>query len=363
MSIASSGARSPFASLGARVGAFLLDAAVSGFATILFLLPAAAWAVLPMPQALLWLLVPVALLGQPLLISHSVGRTGFSPGKRMVGLKVLDVHTGHPIGFGRSVVRFLVFAVLGPLDLVQLATIPHSPRRQGWHDKAAGSIVVAAAPAVGRVLPSPSLSSPLPPVPKPLANRLASRSTAWPPSGPFGLAQSRARSLPVGLGIERRLTVAHAARGGGPGGELLAGHVAEDTWGVEDSTNELPEGAPEEAGTIRRHRAGVWRLRTRAGDTQVLVGQVLAGRGPDVSVAPSAEGWALDDLEFSVSKTHALFGKDGAQPWVLDAYSTNGVTLHRAGRSWRIAPNVLTRMQAGDRVALGDFDIEVIGPE
>lgn len=73
------------------------------------------------------------------------GRIGQSYGKHLMGLKVVSVHTGQPIGspaaFGRNVMRVIGVYVL----LLGVLWIIWDPQRQGWHDKAVGSVVVRAA--------------------------------------------------------------------------------------------------------------------------------------------------------------------------------------------------------------------------
>jgi uncharacterized RDD family membrane protein YckC len=67
--------------------------------------------------------------------------TGQTVGKLALGLKVVK-REGDPIGFGRATVRYfgsfisLLFAGLG------FAWIAFDARKQGWHDKMAGSFVV-----------------------------------------------------------------------------------------------------------------------------------------------------------------------------------------------------------------------------
>lgn len=60
--------------------------------------------------------------------------TGFTIGKRLLGLRVVRLD-GRPVGFGRSLVRVLLFlAVVPPLVL--------DKDLRGLHDKAASTIVI-----------------------------------------------------------------------------------------------------------------------------------------------------------------------------------------------------------------------------
>jgi uncharacterized RDD family membrane protein YckC len=65
-----------------------------------------------------------------------------TPGKMAVGARVVDAATGAPLGLGRGLVRYLgYFVSLVPLGLGFL-WVAFDPRKQGWHDKMAGSVVV-----------------------------------------------------------------------------------------------------------------------------------------------------------------------------------------------------------------------------
>lgn len=103
---------------------------------------------------------PAALRGDPspLLVAGAVASTalavaqwvllgtqGATLGKRLTRLRVVDASTARPIGLARAAVRLLVPAaaslvVVGPL-LVALSVL-WDPRRQGWHDRAARSVVL-----------------------------------------------------------------------------------------------------------------------------------------------------------------------------------------------------------------------------
>ena len=89
---------------------------------------------------------------------------GYTVGKRITGLRVVNIDTGAPLGWGRATVRVLV--LFAPLVVAQIlaginilfapviATIiwvialstARPPLRQAWQDLAARSIVVTATP-------------------------------------------------------------------------------------------------------------------------------------------------------------------------------------------------------------------------
>lgn len=70
------------------------------------------------------------------------GRFGATPGKMAIGAKVLDASTGKPPSARQSVIRYLSYFVSAiPLGLGFLAIV-WSPKKQGWHDKIANTVVM-----------------------------------------------------------------------------------------------------------------------------------------------------------------------------------------------------------------------------
>jgi uncharacterized RDD family membrane protein YckC len=63
---------------------------------------------------------------------------GQSFGKRWIGMRVVDVETGAPCTFGKSFIRNLLLAMLGPIDWIFI----FGERHQRLGDKAAGTIVI-----------------------------------------------------------------------------------------------------------------------------------------------------------------------------------------------------------------------------
>ncbi|PVU83794.1 hypothetical protein DDP54_13230 [Cellulomonas sp. WB94] len=103
--------------------------------------------------------VPVAdpttlLLGWCMLAALAIfqwwaqGARGWTVGKYLLGLRIVDVRSGRPVGMRRIVVRGLVVVagtlVLGVGQLVVLASPlwDRSGRNRGWHDRSAGDEVV-----------------------------------------------------------------------------------------------------------------------------------------------------------------------------------------------------------------------------
>jgi len=65
-----------------------------------------------------------------------------TPGKMAVSARIVDASTGHPAGLGQLVIRYLgYFVSMIPLFLGYI-WVAFDDRKQGWHDKMAGTVVV-----------------------------------------------------------------------------------------------------------------------------------------------------------------------------------------------------------------------------
>src|SRR5919202_6317023 len=72
-----------------------------------------------------------------------------TPGMRLLGIQLVGFYNGRPVGWGRAFLRWLVFAALGATGLgllLLIVSVLMSPRHQGWHDRAAGGVVIVARP-------------------------------------------------------------------------------------------------------------------------------------------------------------------------------------------------------------------------
>ena len=67
---------------------------------------------------------------------------GSTPGMRFFRLAVVDAETGQPIGFSRAAMRYLGYVISVIPCYIGLIWAAFDPKKQGWHDKIANSIVV-----------------------------------------------------------------------------------------------------------------------------------------------------------------------------------------------------------------------------
>ena len=70
------------------------------------------------------------------------GSSGQTLGMRALHLRVVDADTGGPIGYARATVRFLMSIVNSWACYIGWIWVAFDPRKQGWHDKVANSVVL-----------------------------------------------------------------------------------------------------------------------------------------------------------------------------------------------------------------------------
>jgi uncharacterized RDD family membrane protein YckC len=69
------------------------------------------------------------------------GTTGRTPGKMLFGLQVISTE-GAPISYGIAFLRAVGYLVSGALFNLGFIWIAFDKRKQGWHDKIAGTVVI-----------------------------------------------------------------------------------------------------------------------------------------------------------------------------------------------------------------------------
>ncbi len=70
------------------------------------------------------------------------GSSGETIGMRLLRLRVIDANSGAPIGYGRATIRLLMTFVNTWACYIGWIWVAFDPRKQGWHDKVANSVVV-----------------------------------------------------------------------------------------------------------------------------------------------------------------------------------------------------------------------------
>ncbi len=129
-------------------------------------------------------LVGAAAVGGWGLFGLSLGIWSATPGLALLGLRVVDVDTGRPVGILRALGRGLVLGIaalptlgLGLAMLAWTALTDPERRRRGWHDQLTGALVVDAR---SRPTPAPHEDA----VPRHVVNLTALRLAPDPPESP-----------------------------------------------------------------------------------------------------------------------------------------------------------------------------------
>jgi uncharacterized RDD family membrane protein YckC len=353
----------PIAELERRFYAFFVDRLLGW--TLVAAAGIAAWFVLDD----LWTAVAVAagvMVFCWLVIAIVVGVSGNTPGKAMVGLRVVNHGTGTPIGIGRSLLRSMVLAVasvptfaLGLAALAWTAVEDRSRQRRGWHDHLAHSVVVDVRPVdpyvedvddaprhvvnltAMRLIPAPPVEPP--PPPRRVSPEQSTRRTPLPQN-----AQQQAPPAPPAQ--QQQAPPAPPAPSARRPAAAPPGRAPDDDGRT--AVRAVP-GAPP-AGPR-------WRVTFDNGETFVVEGLALVGRRPEPRSGEQVHHLVpLTSADMSVSKTHAQFGPapDGALV-VMDRGSTNGSVLLRQGVARPLAAGKPATLVDGDTVSFGDRQMSV----
>lgn len=65
-----------------------------------------------------------------------------TPGKMLLSMKIVDAETGGPMSTGQSVGRYFAYFVSTLIFLLGYVWVAFDARKQSWHDKLAGTVVV-----------------------------------------------------------------------------------------------------------------------------------------------------------------------------------------------------------------------------
>lgn len=76
--------------------------------------------------------------------------TGQTPGKMAIGAVVVDASTGQRISVGKAVLRYLAYFLSMIGLFIGYLWVGLDPKKQGWHDHIAGTVVITKATAAPR---------------------------------------------------------------------------------------------------------------------------------------------------------------------------------------------------------------------
>ena len=397
----------PPARIGRRIAGFVVDrvplvlgAAAVG-ALVVGRLESGATADVLAPLAAYWGLSLVYGIG----LWWWLATAGLSPGKRLLGMRVVSAGTGRPIGWGPAFLRQLVLGLvtgltLGVGALVLAAVAARDPRRRGWHDRAAGSVVVderaapapPPPPAAPRTVPGivpvglpagagapRAVDAATGPAGRPSADPLppAPPAATWPPAAPPPAAAPPLAAPPP----TARPPVAPPPPTSSPGQASGSGLIStvpglvDDVPGIRRSgpagpppptPSSPPPPEPQDDPELTRlpgpraPAVGPWTL-TVGGHPMTVRGTGLLGRDPQPRAGEEvAHLVPVDDPQRSLSKTHLAFGADADGFWVCDRGSTNGSVVRMPdGRPVPCPPDTPVRVPSGSTVVVGDHELQI----
>lgn len=261
-------------------------------------------------------------LGWSIVVWGQRASRAAGPGMRLDSIQIVGFSDGRPIGWGRVLIRGLVFAGLSVTAVGLLAMIVamgRHPRRQGWHDLAADAVVIKERPLI-------------PPRSKAAAQQGIPAAGRTPVAAPAPLVAAAIPEVePVPDPILRT------------------------------EATPIPGPQPERAMAHDRRVDGQWSLRLDDGRDLGIDGLVLLGRNPQPRVGEEdATLVKVVDHGRTVSKSHLAVGVDVRGLYVMDRGSTNGTTVTTPDGTQRpCPPGDLVDVASGSIVSFGDHWLEV----
>jgi uncharacterized RDD family membrane protein YckC len=402
--------------LGKRFVAFLINIsvpAVVSFAVIL-LLPKTTGTL----RATLAVAGAVIMIGWLVVIWYSLAARAASPGLRAMKLQLVGFLDGRPIGSARVFLRAVVFwalCITGIGLLIMLIMMLRHPRKQGWHDLAATSVIIkerllappvqpsrAATSAqqgppaqVGSIAqPQPSdvpaaagpsyapgqgyepAGGPVPPGMAP-ASSGAPYAAVVPPGGSAAPYGGNAYAAPPQGAPYGAPPYGSSPTSQGSGGDMYspgqpAGPMSPVSHGspagASAAYEDFPEFASSPADFADQTDVGSgspyvqdWSILLDDGRRIAVQGLVLLGRNPQPKVGEEdAQLIKIADETRTVSKSHLAVGVDAGGIYIVDRGSTNGSTVSTTnGMSSRCRAGEMVRVGDGAIVSIGDHWIEI----
>lgn len=391
------------ATLGRRVGAYLIDGAI---AFVVMLIAVGIFAGISFGTGGAFPLLLAGIAAEVVLVAWLVVYTlmqggGGSLGMRALGLRLGRAEDGTRLGFGRALGRNLIWGLGGAIVVGYFSPLfDGSPWHRGWHDKASGAVMTdvagrgvavpdraggggaqqqdAAVPAPAASPAAASVPTALPAAPI-LPMGEDTELAGWTPAGPSASPRPAPQASGVisfvpGVTDPTRYSVPELVEGPPPPPPpaVPVVEVARSPLPVP----ELVEGSPAASGSVPESLELLEETRISTGPQpaarivwddgarQALHGRTIFGRNP----APETGAMVtpVRDETLSLSKTHFELIPDaaaapGAQRalWVIDRHSTNGVVIRRGTQRQSVVPGERTRVHRGDVLEFGDRTVSI----
>lgn len=354
-------------------------------------------------------LVLVVAVAWALVYTAMQGGAG-SIGMRAQGLKLVSASTGAPLGFGKALLRNIIWVLAASIIVGYFSVLfDSSGRFQGWHDKVADALmldgraplaesapatsamVLPAPPSGSAVAPSPEPAAPAPahaaspvthsaPAPDPVDETvvaprsdaaahddplisfvpgvtqppLARPEVAPAPAAPSPVAPSPAAPSPAAPSPAAPHPVASPSSppavspaAAGPAEPQAAAPVAVVASDDDPESTRI---------SIPGHRlVFTW----DDGQRVTVSARTVFGRNPEQEAG--AVIVAVRDETRSLSKTHFEAGAAPTGGWVMDRHSTNGTLVVRDGARIACPPGQRMPVRLGDALEIGDRIVTIGG--
>lgn len=308
-------------------------------------------------RAVIAALFALLAVGWAVLVWAQRAARAAGPGMRLDSLQLVGFHDGRPIGWGRVLLRWLVFAglTISVVGLIAMAVVmSRHPRRQGWHDLVADAVVIKERP-LAPARPKPAVARSAAPAGSDRPAVPAARRTTPRPDAP---PRTPAKSPSPASAPTRVAAPASAPASSSPASPPPASPASpaspSPVLAVDEETP-----APEPARTDFE-----WWLRMDDGRDIGIERLVLLGRNPQPRVGEEdATLIKVSDEGRTVSKSHLAVGVDAGGLYVMDRGSTNGTTVTDPDGGQRpCPPGDLIDVPSGSVVSFGDHWLEVRRP-
>ena len=125
------GPSGPRAGFFPRLGAYIVDVIIVGIVYLIV------WAIAgDVAATVVGLVVSIAYY-----IYFEGGPSGQTPGKKLLGIRVIDFATGAPLGYSKAFIRWLG-RILSGICILGYLWMLWDKEKQTWHDKIANTVVV-----------------------------------------------------------------------------------------------------------------------------------------------------------------------------------------------------------------------------
>lgn len=376
------------ASIGVRAAAYAIDVVIAGVIALVAIGLGAVFIVLGGAPAnavtvawgvlLAYLFTIVVSIAWALVYTAMQAGHG-SIGQRIVRIVVVDAEAATAIGFWRALLRNVVWWAACAIVVGYVTPLfDGSGRRRGWHDLAVGAVMVERARAGAEHAPAEAAAvfPPPPATPNPFLVTADPAHTTFPTvpaasvadvthTDPHAPADDPVASTPVPVASPpavvapvipvQNVGIISQVPGGAPSAPPAAPAASAPAASVPAEAEDLDatRAAASVAPSATTRLALVWDDGTRT----AIYGRTVFGRNPIAEAGTTAI--AVRDETLSLSKTHFEADADAAGTWIVDRHSTNGTVLQRDGSATPLEPGQRVRLEAGDRIEIGDRSLKV----